>query len=112
MQSLEHRLAGFASSEAPRVPLPGAGNTPEGHQALCRWGATDLSFARIAEAHVDALSILSECSHHPRSGALYGVWASDAPPSRVTCEQLAGGEWRIEASSNFAAAQRLSMQRW
>jgi alkylation response protein AidB-like acyl-CoA dehydrogenase len=103
MQSLEHRLAGFASSEAPRVPLPGAGNTPERHQALCRWGATDLSFARIAEAHVDALSILSECSHHPRSGALYGVWASDAPPSRVTCEQLAGGEWRIEGIKQFCS---------
>jgi alkylation response protein AidB-like acyl-CoA dehydrogenase len=103
MQSLEDRLVGFAGSVASRVPFPGAGNTPERHQALFRWGASDLSFARIAEAHTDALAILSECHQLPRSDALYGVWASDAPPSRVTCEQLTNGEWRIEGIKQFCS---------
>jgi alkylation response protein AidB-like acyl-CoA dehydrogenase len=32
-----------------------------------------------------------------------GVWASDAPPSRVTCEQLTNGEWRIEGIKQFCS---------
>jgi alkylation response protein AidB-like acyl-CoA dehydrogenase len=103
MPSLEEQLFGFAESEASRLPYPGAGKTPERLQALRRWGAADLSFARIAEAHTDALAILSECNHHPRNGALYGVWASDAPPSRVTCEQIASDEWRIEGVKHFCS---------
>jgi alkylation response protein AidB-like acyl-CoA dehydrogenase len=103
MQSLEHRLEGFAASATSHLPLPGAGNTPQRHQALCRWGAGDLSFARIAEAHTDAVAILSEGNQLPRGGALYGVWASDAPPSRVTCERLASGEWRIAGIKQFCS---------
>jgi alkylation response protein AidB-like acyl-CoA dehydrogenase len=102
MPTLEERLAGFANSADSHLPLPGAGHTPERHQALARWGATDLSFARIAEAHTDALAILAECGQIPRSGALYGVWASDAPPSRITCERL-DGEWRIEGIKQFCS---------
>jgi alkylation response protein AidB-like acyl-CoA dehydrogenase len=103
MQTLEDRLAGFAGSAASQLALPGAGHTPERHRALAQWGATDLSFARIAEAHTDALAILAECGQVPRSGALYGVWASDAPPSRVTCERLGSGDWRIEGTKQFCS---------
>jgi len=103
MQALEDRLLGFADSAASHLPLPGAGDTPSRHHALSKWGATDLSFARIAEAHTDAVAILAECGRIPRGGALYGVWASDAPPSRVTCERLDGGEWRIEGIKQFCS---------
>jgi alkylation response protein AidB-like acyl-CoA dehydrogenase len=92
---------GLIGSGASRLPLPGAGRTPERLQALCGWGAADLSFARIAEAHTDALAILAECNQLPRRGALYGVWASDAAPSRVTCERTAGDEWCIEGIKQF-----------
>jgi alkylation response protein AidB-like acyl-CoA dehydrogenase len=101
MPTLEDRLTGFAISASSNLPLPGAGHTPERHEALMRWGATDLSFARVAEAHTDALAILAECGHKPRSGALYGVWASDAPPSRVMCERLVSRGWRIEGIKQF-----------
>jgi alkylation response protein AidB-like acyl-CoA dehydrogenase len=107
MPSLEERLIGFAQSEVSRLPFPGAGETPERLDALRRWGAMDLSFARIAEAHTDALAILSECNQPTRSGALYGVWASDAPPSRVTCERLASDEWRIEGIKQFCSGAAL-----
>jgi alkylation response protein AidB-like acyl-CoA dehydrogenase len=103
MPSLEERLCGFAQSEASRLPLPGGGETPKRLQALRGWGATDLSFGRIAEAHTDALAILSECGHFPRSAALYGVWASDAHPSRVTCERIAENEWRIDGVKQFCS---------
>jgi alkylation response protein AidB-like acyl-CoA dehydrogenase len=107
MPTLEDRLAGFADSPSSNLPLPGAGRTTERHQALSRWGAIDLSFARMAEAHTDALAILDECGHEPRRGALYGVWASDAPPSRVTCQRLNGGEWRIQGIKQFCSGASL-----
>ena len=103
MRTLEDRLIGFADSPDSHLPLPGAGNTPARHQALSRWGSMDLSFARITEAHTDALAILAECRKVQRRGALYGVWASDAPPSRVTCEQLNNGDWRIEGIKQFCS---------
>lgn len=103
MRSLDERLADFAQSADSHLPFPGAGHTPERHQALSRWGAIDLSFARIAEAHTDALAILAECGQTPRSGALYGVWASDAPPSRVTCERLDNGDWRLQGTKQFCS---------
>ncbi len=108
MPTLEKRLEGFAAANACRLPLPGAGATPKRYQALCHWGATDLSFARIAEAHTDALAILAECGHAPRPDALYAVWASDAPPSRVTCERLENGDWRIEGIKQFCSGAAIA----
>jgi alkylation response protein AidB-like acyl-CoA dehydrogenase len=107
MQSLEARLQGFPASDSSRIPTSGSGSTPERHRALARWGASDLSFARIAEAHTDALAILAECRHPALSGGLYGVWASDAPPSRVTCERLPDGKWRIDGIKQFCSGASL-----
>jgi len=106
MQSLDAQLA-VVVSEGARLPLPGSGNTPRRHQALSEWGARDLSFARLAEAHTDALAILAECGKAPRGGALYGVWASDAPPSRVSCERLQNGDWRIDGIKPFCSGAAL-----
>lgn len=103
MPSLEERLVGFADSPGARLPFPGAGDTPGRHRALSTWGATDLSFARIAEAHTDALAILAESGHLPRRGALYGVWASDAPPSRVTCERHGTSDWVVHGIKQFCS---------
>jgi alkylation response protein AidB-like acyl-CoA dehydrogenase len=100
---LEERLAAMSEHEASSLPLPGSGHTPERHRALSAWGAIDLSFARIAEAHTDALAILGEGRQVARHGALYGVWASDAPPSRVTCEPLDNKMWRIEGVKQFCS---------
>jgi alkylation response protein AidB-like acyl-CoA dehydrogenase len=107
MRTLEDRLKGYVDGPASRLPLPGAGRTPDRHQSLLSWGAMDLSFARIAEAHTDALAILAECGHIPRAGALYGVWASDAPPSRVTCERLESAHWRIGGIKQFCSGAAL-----
>lgn len=105
MSPLDERLKGFVA-EADTIPLPGSGLTPHRHRALLKWGCEDLSFARIAEAHTDALAILTESGHAPRPQALYGVWASDAPPSRVTCARE-GDTWRIQGVKQFCSGTSL-----
>lgn len=61
------------------MPLPGSGETPLRHAGLFRIGEEDLSLAKIAEAHFDALSILSEAGYSPAPGEVYAVWASEIP---------------------------------
>ncbi len=61
------------------LPLPGGGRTPERHARLFETALEDLSLAKLAEAHWDALAILAEAGRPPEPGALYGVWASEVP---------------------------------
>ncbi|ASR37215.1 acyl-CoA dehydrogenase [Prauserella marina] len=58
------------------LPLPGGGRTRDRWRALAALGARDLSLARLAEGHTDALAILAESGAKPVPGALYGVWAA------------------------------------
>ena len=103
MPSLKSRLEVLRAAGDFELPLPGGGATPQRHQQLCTWGATDLSLARLAEAHTDALAILAEAGCTPRPGVLYGVWASDAPPSRVICSRVGSGGWRIDGEKLFCS---------
>jgi alkylation response protein AidB-like acyl-CoA dehydrogenase len=75
---------------------------------LMRLGLQDLSLARIAEAHVDAVAILREASLSPRAGALYAVWASDGPASRVVCERGADGDWVLSGTKQFCSGATLA----
>lgn len=85
------------------LPLPGAGRTAARHRALMQLGRQDLSLARIAEAHNDALAILNEAGRSPRAGELYGVWASDGPQSGLVATPLAQGRWRLEGTKQFCS---------
>ena len=87
---LEKHLSALRSCDALTLPLPGQGATALRHQALLRFGQKDLSLARIAEAHTDALAILAEARCAARPDALYGVWASDGPASRVSARPKSG----------------------
>ena len=73
---LNHRL-----TEIPKeiLPLPGKGNTRERHRRLFEIGREDLSLAKLAEAHWDAVAILAENRQKPAPNALYAVWASEIP---------------------------------
>ena len=55
-------------------------------------GREDLSLARLAEAHWDAVAILAEAGRSPASGALYGVWAAEKPGQalRLTAQPSGG----------------------
>jgi hypothetical protein len=42
-------------------------------------GREDLSLAKLAEAHWDAVAILAEAGRVPAENSVYGVWASEVP---------------------------------
>jgi alkylation response protein AidB-like acyl-CoA dehydrogenase len=100
---LKDYLAALRVSGELALPLPGQGATPLRHQALAGWGRKDLSLARIAEAHTDAIAILAEAGCPPRAGVLYGVWASDSPASRLSAKRLSNGSWRLEGTKQFCS---------
>ncbi|MEU5884762.1 acyl-CoA dehydrogenase [Spirillospora sp. NPDC047279] len=60
-----------------RLPLPGHGDTRARWGALADLAEEDLSLARLAEGHFDALAILDELGGPPAPpGSLWGVWAA------------------------------------
>jgi alkylation response protein AidB-like acyl-CoA dehydrogenase len=103
MPDLKERIRELTVNDRPPLPLPGGGRTPARHRALAEWGRTDLSMARIGEGHADALAILAEAGHAPRRRALYGVWASDGPQSRVTAEPIERNKWRLEGIKQYCS---------
>jgi alkylation response protein AidB-like acyl-CoA dehydrogenase len=102
MLALEQRARGHVSAGEWRLPAPGRGDTMFRHRALAAFGREDLSLARIAEGHADALAILDEAGRTPRPDALYAVWAADGPESRVHAEARHGG-WRIHGLKQFCS---------
>ena len=58
---------------------PGAGATAARHQAIFDAGREDLSLAKLAEAHWDAVAILEEAGRQAVPDATYAVWASEIP---------------------------------
>jgi alkylation response protein AidB-like acyl-CoA dehydrogenase len=84
-----------------RLPAPGDGATLERWQRFAAIARRDLSLARLAEGHADALAILSELGH----GGLgeegcWGVWAAE--PDRVRAEPHAGG-WRLVGEKRWCS---------
>lgn len=82
----------FAALCAEDIPGPGCGGTPGRHRRIFSAGREDLSLAKLAEAHWDAVSILREARREPFPGARYAVWASEMPgqPLEVRDGTLSG----------------------
>jgi alkylation response protein AidB-like acyl-CoA dehydrogenase len=70
------------------LPLPGSGETPRRHRMLMDIGREDLSLARLAEAHFDAVATLAEAGRQPLAGAIYAVWAAEIPGQGMTSEHM------------------------
>ena len=102
MLALEERARSHASAGEWRLPAPGRGDTIGRHRALAAFGREDLSLARIAEGHADAVAILDEAGLEPRPNALYAVWAADGPDSQVHAEARNGG-WCIHGLKQFCS---------
>jgi alkylation response protein AidB-like acyl-CoA dehydrogenase len=83
------------------LPLPGSGGTAQRFDALCQLAREDLSAARLAEAHTDAMAILAEADHAVPDGLL-GVWASEGPSSRVRACPTRGG-WRLDGVRQYCS---------
>ena len=75
--TLKGRLRQLQRNGKLDLPFPGKGETAARHRRLFDIGREDLSLARLAEAHVDALAILAEAGRRPDPNALYGVWAAE-----------------------------------
>jgi alkylation response protein AidB-like acyl-CoA dehydrogenase len=84
------------------LPLPGEGNTAERLRRLLELGRENLSLARLAEAHFDALAILAEAGRSPMENALYGVWASERPGSPLKLRRSGEG-WSLNGVKMFAS---------
>jgi alkylation response protein AidB-like acyl-CoA dehydrogenase len=88
------------------LPLPGAGRTMQRWAALAAWGGRDLSLARLAEGHVDAVAILAEAGRAPVPGALYGVWASRSRGAAVRLEPR-GDAGVLRGAMRFCSGARV-----
>jgi len=85
IDELSHRLKEIVKET---LPLPGKGDTAGRHRRLFEIGREDLSLAKLAEAHWDAVAILAENGREPVPNAVYAVWASEIPgqPLQLTRE--------------------------
>lgn len=88
------------------LPLPGGGDTSGRHRLLFEFGRKDLSFARLAEAHWDAIAILAECGSRPRANCLYGVWASESLSQALILESR-DKSFRISGKKMFCSGAGL-----
>lgn len=104
------------------LPFPGSGpgNTIRRWAALATLAAVDLTAARVAEAHLDALAILAEAGVEPqlhlaRLGAgpdsTWGVFAAEGPGVRLQAAEkdAASGVWILDGVKPWCSlAGRLS----
>lgn len=85
------------------LPLPGGGHTWQRWEAFVRLAREDLSLARLAEGHTDAVAILAELGAPPPApGELWGVWAAHPPGHRLDARRL-GGEWLLDGRKAFCS---------
>lgn len=85
------------------LPLPGQGRTWERWAALAQLAEQDLSLARLAEGHADAVAILAELgAGPPPAGTRWGVWAAQPPGPRLTA-RYAGDGWRLDGVKQYCS---------
>jgi alkylation response protein AidB-like acyl-CoA dehydrogenase len=89
-----------------RLPCPGTGSTAQRHRRLMEVAREDVSLARLAEAHWDAIAILDEARRRPQPGALYGVWASEVPGKPLLVETC-GPDYHLSGSKMFCSGAGL-----
>lgn len=98
-EDLKQRLVSISNED---LPLPGGGETSKRHRRLMEVGREDVSLARLAEAHWDAVAILAEAERRSETGALYGVWASEIPGHALSL-QRDGTSYRLYGTKRFCS---------
>jgi hypothetical protein len=96
---LKARLVTIVSQE---LPLPGGGRTSERLRLIAETAREDLSLAKLAEAHWDALAILAEAGRAPDPDMLYAVWASEIPGQALRLERTRDG-YQLSGSKPFCS---------
>jgi alkylation response protein AidB-like acyl-CoA dehydrogenase len=89
------------------LPLPGSGATGERWAAFAGLAGEDLSLARLAEGHADAVAILTELGGpRPEPGSRWGVWAANPPGPNVTAARR-DGRWLLEGTKQYCSGARV-----
>ena len=86
------------------LPLPGGGRTRERWAILADLAGEDLSLARLAEGHADALAILAELGvlTSPPADSRWGVWAAQPPGPGLMASRTSGG-WRLDGTKQYCS---------
>jgi alkylation response protein AidB-like acyl-CoA dehydrogenase len=88
------------------LPLPGSGRTRERWARLAELAGEDLSLARLAEGHADAVAILAEVDcPAPTPGSRWGVWAAHPPGPKLEAHHD-GGRWRLRGTKRYCSGAR------
>jgi alkylation response protein AidB-like acyl-CoA dehydrogenase len=88
------------------LPLPGSGATGERWAAFADLAGEDLSLARLAEGHADAVAILTELGGpRPEPGSRWGVWAANPPGPTVTAARR-DGRWLLAGTKQYCSGAR------
>ena len=99
-------LVALVETGALDLPLPGGGATADRFERLSDIGALDLSLARLAEGHVDAVAILAEAGRTAEPATPYGVWAADPPAARLHAGPEPGGRWSLHGRKRYCSGAR------
>lgn len=92
-------LASFRTEPSPR----GDGRTRHNLGVLAAAAADDLDVARLAEAHLDAVTILAELDGPPTpADACWGVWAAEPPGVEVRARRE-GDTWCLTGQKPFCS---------
>lgn len=83
----EQLHARFAELCREELGAPGRGMTSARHNAIFKAGREDLSLAKLAEAHWDAVAILQEAGRESVARARYAVWASEIPGRELAIDE-------------------------
>ena len=88
------------------LPLPGSGRTRERWAGFAELAGEDLSLARLAEGHADAVAILAELDGPaPPPGSRWGVWAAHPPGPKLEAHHDAG-RWRLRGTKRYCSGAR------
>jgi alkylation response protein AidB-like acyl-CoA dehydrogenase len=98
-EELRARLVAIVSR---KLPLPGGGRTSERLRVLAETAREDLSLAKLAEAHWDALAIFAEAGRTPEPDVLYAVWASEIPGQALRLKRTRDG-YQLSGNKPFCS---------
>jgi alkylation response protein AidB-like acyl-CoA dehydrogenase len=106
-QRAAHAFAAAVASGRLDLPLPGSGATRRRWAAFADLATEDLSLARLAEGHADAVAILTELSGtKPEAGSRWGVWAASPPGANVTASRK-DGTWILRGTKQYCSGARI-----
>lgn len=96
------RALAVAAESTRAVPLPASGRTLQRWRFLAGLAAGDLTTARVAEAHLDAVAILAEAGAGVPAGSTWGVFAAESAGVRLDAAP-AGPEWSLTGTKPWCS---------